>query len=282
MIILAILFAVLGFLIFPGNAYAEFTFTVPQTTITSDQEIDIPVILSLQGQNNKTYYLEGAFKKEGSSNYFGLTWNNVSWIKYTASNFTTLKPITTDQTGKWSGIVKVKIDKDSSLFTNDGTYTLRLKRFTTGGSYYWADNSISLIISLSSSAAPTPSPILTPTFKPSPAAVSTPNPSFAAATSASPQPAEDPIMASNQPASSDKPKPSEFDSPAFAFARRRIASSSYRIASVAGITASAATATPEAEIHAKNQRQTNFILWAGIIFVLIGISTIGYIYLKRK
>lgn len=160
MAILAVLFAVLGFLVFPSNVYAEFTFTIPQTTITDEQEIDTSVNLSLQGQGNKTYYLEGALKKEGSTNYFGLTWNDSSWVKYTASNYTTLKSITLDSTGKWNGIVKAKIDKSSSLFTGDGNYTLRLKRFTSSGSNFWADNDIALTVTLPSS--PTPTPVSTP------------------------------------------------------------------------------------------------------------------------
>lgn len=165
MAILAILLAVLGFLVFPSNVYAEFTFTIPQTTITDEQEIDASITLSLQGQGNKTYYLEGALKKEGSTNYFGLTWNDSSWVKYTASNYTTLKSITVDSTGKWNGIVKVKIDKSSSLFTGNGNYVLRMKRFTSGGSNYWADNDIALTVTLPSS--PTPIPSSPPTSAPS-------------------------------------------------------------------------------------------------------------------
>lgn len=161
MAILAVLLAVLGFLVFPSNVYAEFTFTIPQTTITDVQEIDASVNLSLQGQGNKTYYLEGALKKEGSTNYFGLTWNDSSWVKYTANNYTTLKSITLYSTGKWNGIVKVKIDKSSSLFTGDGNYTLRMKRFTSSGSNYWADNDIALTVILPSS--PTSTPVSTPT-----------------------------------------------------------------------------------------------------------------------
>lgn len=162
-----LLILALFFLFFEVSpAFAEFTFTIPKTTISSDEEIETTVNLSLQGQNNKIYYLEGAFKKEGSSNYFGLTWNDSSWVKYSASNFTTLKSITTDQAGKWNGIVKVKIDKDSSLFSGDGTYTLRMKRFTSGGSNFLADNSIALVIS-SPVSPPTPTPT-SPTPTPTP------------------------------------------------------------------------------------------------------------------
>ena len=59
MAILAILLALVGFFLSTSIVYGEFTFTIPQNTITSDQEIDASVTLSLQGQDNKTYYLEG-------------------------------------------------------------------------------------------------------------------------------------------------------------------------------------------------------------------------------
>lgn len=156
--ILAMLFVILGFLFSTSTVYAGFNFTIPQTNVTSDQDIEASVVLSLQGQNNKTYYLEGAFKKEGTTNYFGLTWNDSSWVKYTASNFSSLKSVTTDQTGNWSGSVKVKIDKDSSLFSGNGTYTLKMKRFTTAGSETWSDNDITLIVSSPPSPSPTPTP----------------------------------------------------------------------------------------------------------------------------
>lgn len=149
--------------VFPSKLYADFTFSVPQTAVTADEDINMDVTLSLQGQNEKVYYIEGAIKKEGSSNYFGLTWNDSSWVQYTASDFTTLKQITTDQAGKWNGSIKTKIDKNNNLFSGNGTYTLRLKRFTTGGSYYWADNFVVLTVSLISSTATqapaTPAPV---------------------------------------------------------------------------------------------------------------------------
>lgn len=156
--ILAIVLIIAIFLINTGAVFADFTFSIPQTTITSDQEIDASVILSLQGQNNKVYYLEGAFRKEDSTNYFGLSWNDSAWVKYTASNYSTLKSITTDSSGKRNETIKIKIDEASSLFTGSGNYILRMKRFTSAGSPSWSDNSITLTVKSSSSSTPSPSP----------------------------------------------------------------------------------------------------------------------------
>src|SRR4051812_32881949 len=99
--ILPILIAITGFL-FPLTAWASFTFSTAQNVLSIDNEITLQVNLSLQGQTNKNYYLESAFKKESETNYFGLTWNELDWLPYTAStNYQTLQKITTDSKGNW-------------------------------------------------------------------------------------------------------------------------------------------------------------------------------------
>lgn len=145
------------FVICPSNIRAAFSISTPQTTISPQEEIDLSVDLTLQGQYNKTYYLEGAFKKIDANSYFGLTYNGSEWAKYTSSLFTTLLAIKTDQEGKWSGVVKVKIDPESQLYKGDGTYKLQMKRFTSAGSSTWSDNELAITIK---------EPPLTPTLSP--------------------------------------------------------------------------------------------------------------------
>lgn len=170
----------MGYFALFSFARAEFSASTSQTNITANQELEVSIALSLQGQGNKIYHLEGALKKEGTANYFGLTWNDSEWVKYTAgNNFSSLKKITTDQFGKWQGIVKVKIDQESSLFSGNGIYILRFKRFTsTGSSSYWSDNSINLTIYSSSpttqsSPPPSPTPSLSPSSSPNPSSSTT-------------------------------------------------------------------------------------------------------------
>jgi len=104
---------------------AVFTFTADPATVTPDQEIQVTVNLTLQNQNNTIYYLEGALKPEGGSNYFSQTWNDSAWTAYTASsNYTSLKQITTDDSGNWTGTLRVKVDTESSYFTGNGNYIL--------------------------------------------------------------------------------------------------------------------------------------------------------------
>jgi hypothetical protein len=155
------------FVVFSSNAFAAFTVSNIPSSINSDQEIEVNVELSLQGQANKKYYLEGALKKDDGQNYFGLTFNDSEWVSYTASNFTTLKPITTDSAGSFIGNLKFKIDTSSSYYKGNGTYIFQLKRFTEAGSSSWSDNSSTMEV-LDVQPSATPSPFPSPTSSPSP------------------------------------------------------------------------------------------------------------------
>ncbi len=163
----------------------------------------------------------------------------------------------------------------------DGKWYWRIKAKDLSGiwsnwSTVWSFN----LTTATPSPFPTPTPI--PTLTPTPTSTTKPTPKptplvptptrISITTAISPRPVA--VAPLNQPANSDKPTASEFDSPSFANARR-IAASSYRIASVAGVTAST---TPLAILEAK----TNPIFWAGIIFIFAGALLIGYIYLKKN
>lgn len=141
----------------PVLIFADFTFTSPIGTIMSDQEVDLTVNLSLSGQANSVYYLEGAFKADGGSNYFGLTEGDSGWVRYTSSNYQSLKKVNTDADGKWLGSLKVKIDPASSLYKGSGGYSFQVKRFTSSGSSSWSDNSVSFTVTDNGTPSPDPS-----------------------------------------------------------------------------------------------------------------------------
>lgn len=151
---------------------ASFSFSTNQTTLSSSDELSVNVSLDLQ--NNKTYYLEAAFKKVGGTNYFGLTWNDGSWVSYTASAYLSIKTITTDNSGRWNGSLKAKVDTSSNYYSGSGNYLFQLKRFTSTGTDYWSDNSITLSIN-----DPTPMPTSKPSTTPAP--THTPSPTTAPA-----------------------------------------------------------------------------------------------------
>jgi hypothetical protein len=178
-IILTVFSLIVYLFILNTPTFADFTFSTTSQTIASTDELELPVNISLSGQANKIYYLEGAFKKDGTSSYFGLTFNDTDWVSYTSSNFASLKKITTDSQGLWNGHLKVKIDDSSNLFTGTGDYILTLKRFTEAGSASWSDNSTILSVSAPLQPSPEPTPLnQSPSPSSSPSQGSTASSSF--------------------------------------------------------------------------------------------------------
>lgn len=247
-------------------SYADFSFTSPATTINPSEEIETIVNLSLQGQANKTHYLEGAFKKEGATNYFGLTWNDTSWMPYTSSNFASLKSISTDQDGAWTGAVKVKLDESSSLYTGSGTYILRMKRFTSGGSSSWADNDITLTVNAPATPTPTPTPSPTPTV------ITTPTP----------QPTATPKKTSTpSPSSKPSPTPSLTPSPT---ASAKLASTKSVVAGVSKTPnpTFSPSSSASAEVKIASAKQNNLLVYAGGTLIILGISSGIYLIFKKR
>jgi hypothetical protein len=150
-----LLLSSLAFFLLTGKVLASATVSNIPSSINSDQEIEVQVELSLQGQDNKKYFLEGALKKDDGSSYFGLTFNDSDWVAYTSSNFSSLKVITTDSNGNWSGSLKFKVDSLSSDYKGSGNYVFQVKRFTEAGSNSWLDTSATIAIT---AVEPSPSP----------------------------------------------------------------------------------------------------------------------------
>lgn len=101
--------------------------------INSDQDFETLISLTLPNNPNQTFYLKGAFKKEGSSNYFGQTEVSGKWVKNNEKYLKQLK-ITTDALGNWEGKIKVKPDQDDSGFDGSGSYIFKVARYNEAGS----------------------------------------------------------------------------------------------------------------------------------------------------
>lgn len=119
---------------------------------------------------------------------------------------------------------------------------------------------------------PTPSPAPSPTHTPIPTKTSTPTPTPKKTTS----PTNTPIPSST-PIPKNTPTPTINNS--YSPTQETSNKISYRIASVAGAQTSA---TPEAKVEVKDQKQINPFFWAGLIFIFAGVSSIGYIYIKKN
>lgn len=152
----------LSFFVFicPTSVRAVFTLSGTPNNFYEDEDVFLHTALSLSGQSNKNYFIEAAFQKDEEGNYFGLTNNNGQWIPYVTNSSPTLLQVTTNDQGIWNGTLKAKIDKDSNYYQGSGDYRVKLKRFTTGGSSSWSDNTITITIKdATPSATPSPSPL---------------------------------------------------------------------------------------------------------------------------
>lgn len=120
--------------------------------INSNQEFETQVFLNLPNNPEQNFFLKGAFKKDGSSNYFGQTYS-AGWIGNSEKYSKQLK-ITTGTTGNWEGKIKVKPDMDDSGFQGSGSYIFKVARYSDSGSGPTWSNELSVRIS----AADTPKP----------------------------------------------------------------------------------------------------------------------------
>jgi hypothetical protein len=162
------------YICFPVLVYADsFSFTLPVSSLIADQEMTLTA--SVSGfQHGKEFYIKGAFYKQGSSNYFGYTKSDDSWIK----NSVTTKNQKKVTVGTWNHELLVRPDFQDSGFIGDGEYFFKVGYYsidTEGNpsSVKWSDTSVAIHLT-----APTPTPLPTetprPTQTPKPASTATP------------------------------------------------------------------------------------------------------------
>jgi len=126
--------------------------------------------------DGETIYIKGAFFQEGSTNYFGYTQKDSTWIKNGEST-TSQRSITF---GSWDGKLTVKSDFVDSGYKGEGEYKIKVGYYylTSGGnmsSVNWSTNSLSMALN---EPDPTPTnslaPTNTPTNTPIPTCTTTP------------------------------------------------------------------------------------------------------------
>jgi len=122
----------------PTPSSSFIIFNLP-AKINSNQSFSVKVNLSLPNNPNSQIYLKGAFKKEGGSNYFGLTKVGNEWIK-NGSSFKNQLSIKTDSSGNWNGEVDIKVDTGDSGFTGSSDYLFKVGRyFQDSSSVSWSN-----------------------------------------------------------------------------------------------------------------------------------------------
>ena len=128
----------------PVNAARKIYISSDNISIHNDEELILNASPSGFIDKEKIY-IKGAFYKDGSSNYFGYTKNNSSWIK---NSVTTLEQRQVE-IGNWDKLVSVKIDPLDTGFTGVGDYKCKLGFYylTSSGnlsSINWSENSLDL------------------------------------------------------------------------------------------------------------------------------------------
>lgn len=115
--------------------------------------------------NEEDVYIKGAFYKEDSSNYFGLTKIGDVWIKNSSPYIDQLKI----KPNNWDGKMIVKSDYSDSGFIGSGSYKLKIGYYylTSGGNISSVNWSNALDVNIVA-PVPTPSNSPTPTKTPSP------------------------------------------------------------------------------------------------------------------
>lgn len=166
---LAFVVFLLVFLLFPRISFAA----APQITAYPSGDISLnqsfTVSATMSGlTKNAVYRMRIVLAPQGTSNYFGSTWNGISWYNGTPSpiDYTNFLSITTDGTGAWYGDMQGEVDADDPNFTTgSGTYDLKVGRYTqTGSSATWSNIiSVTIVLPPTATSTPIPPPTNTPT-----------------------------------------------------------------------------------------------------------------------
>lgn len=174
-------FFCLGFFFFSSKAYAvSVTILKAPATITQDT---FSVTATISGALAGTNYLRVDLYKDGTTNYFGETFNKSSW--YSGSDGTQYIPVTIPD--DLPVTIQGRVGSPTlGEFDGTGSYKLRIRRYTASGNPGSSDTLASVDVSvIFPTPTPTPVPITpeptsAPTNKPTPTAKPTSAPTYQA------------------------------------------------------------------------------------------------------
>lgn len=146
----------------------------PPTIVTDPFSITVSVLGASAGQN----YLRVDLYKEGSTNYFGETFNGTEWYKDSVG--TKYFPVTIiDSSTPVTATLQSRLGQPSpSEFGGEGEYLLRVRRYTASGN---PGNDMITPVKVQvaysfPTSTPTPTSVPTPTRLPTPTKTPTPSP----------------------------------------------------------------------------------------------------------
>jgi hypothetical protein len=145
------------------------------TNISTDP---FSIEITVAGASSGTNYLRIDLFKASTSNYFGETFNGVDWYKDTT--FSQYYPVNIQSGVNWNGQIQARVGNPTSTqYDEPGNYKLRVRRYTSSGSYNTTEaNNSAIDININIPiASPTPIifPTETPTQIPSPTDAQIPN-----------------------------------------------------------------------------------------------------------
>lgn len=155
------------FFFLPKKTFAVSVTVTNAPSAVFEDPFDITVQVS-GGKANATNFLRISLYKNGTTQYFGYTYNGTDW--HNDSDGTNYFPITIGSDGKWSGTLRGKIDSLSKYYTGSGSYGLKVRRYTSKDYYTWSNENLLTI----DAPTPTPTPSATPSQTPSSTPTSTP------------------------------------------------------------------------------------------------------------
>jgi hypothetical protein len=131
---------------------------VPPTITQDPFTITVSISGAKKGTNN---YLKMDIFQNGSTHYFGFTQNGNGYYKDT--DFSHYPQVTINDSGSASATLVGKADFSSSYYEGSGSYSIRVRRYTSSGSYSADESNQSIApVFLQGPAPSTPTP--TPTI----------------------------------------------------------------------------------------------------------------------
>lgn len=136
------------------------------TSVEKDSEFEINTIVVGAASNTSNYLRVAFFAQSAATSYFGYTFNHLNeWYNGTPSPIDPHRflQIQISEEGSWSGKLKAKVDLSSTFFKGGGTYSVKVGRYTAGGSSItdWSNENQILI----NAPIPTPTPHSIPPTK---------------------------------------------------------------------------------------------------------------------
>ena len=171
-VLIALVLFLFAPLVFKPALAVTVTITNFPATITDEP---FTITASISGASSGTNYLRVDLYKEGTQNYFGETFNGSDW--YGDSTYSQYLPIVVQSGITWNGTVDGRIGSPTGTeYDGNGTYKLRLRRYTGGGGNTASEANNSAVTISINLPAPTGPPTNTPTSTNTPTPTNIPTP----------------------------------------------------------------------------------------------------------